>query len=541
MSDIGRYAIPPEGTFARQAFDNWIRDNPLSSLNQKEIKSRFKQAIAIILAQVENGADFPIDNHIRYFLREYNNRNFSYGLRSMPSSFNILEAFFSYNFYYNYFRLRGEIDHLMSFVDFLDYFTSKNVTEDTKDALNYMKEGIIYSYNAINNVNDITFSMDNGAEYGIAGVSLVRFQSEINIFLLGGEKTNLDSKSKEIQEGFETMSTAPGREKIKPADDRRREAVPLINNRSFWQTIVLSRFDLEDMTQNSRYILRDWEDFFQTITDDTEAYLDHATGKFIDSQYESMLKKSCEEIGQHKTLFELCKTVIHLPLYFESHSEFVIDERHPTKLAKTINTGKWLIRKKLLGPNERITYRQVSVLRDTLREHPTNTFYNAPPFNIETLGYWKKLDINQIGGDKHGNPIHGRTWVKKTLSWLQSDRGPGVIRAKRDKNNDKQYVTLNNGYIYVMTSAAHDKDIFKIGLTRKSTEIRSGELSRTTGSPDKFLVVQEWEVSDCVKAEKLIHRELSQYRINPNREFFQAPYKVIVDVINSVIYQLESE
>lgn len=540
MSDIGRYAIPPEGTFVRQVIDNWIKDNPLSSLDQKEIKNRFKKAVAIISAQIENGAGFPLDNLIRYFLHEYNNRNFSYGLRSMPSSFNILEAFLSYNPNLNFFRLRDEIDHLMSFIEFLDYFTSENVTEDTKDALNYMKEGVIYSYNAINDANDITFSMDNGAEFGIVGVSLVRFQSEINVLLLGGEKTDLDSKSKEIQE-VTALTAVPGREKIKPADDRKREAVPLINNRNFWQTIVLSRFDLEDMTQNSRYILRDLGDCFLTITDDINAYLDDATGKFIDSQCENILKTSYEEIEQYKTLFEICKTVIHLPLYLYSHSEYVIDERHSTKLAKTINTGKWLIRKKLIGPNERIAHRQVSVLRDAIQEHPTNTYYNAPSFNVETSGYWKKLKIDQVGGDKHGNPIHGRTWVKRTLSWLQSDRDPGVIRVKRDINIDKQYVTLNKGYIYVMRSAAHDKDIFKIGLTRKSTEIRSDELSRTTGSPDKFLVVQEWEVSDCIKAEKIIHQKLAQFRINPNREFFKAPYKIIVSIINSVIVQVESE
>ena len=219
----------------------------------------------------------------------------------------------------------------------------------------------------------------------------------------------------------------------------------------------------------------------------------------------------------------------------------IVDERHPTKLSEAINKGRWITKKKLIGPKENIAYRRISVLRDIIQKHPTNTYYKAPPINIDTSGYWKKLPINQVGGDKHGNPIHGRTWIKKVLTWLQTDRDPGVIRATRNKGDDANDIKYNKGYIYVMRSAAHDKDIFKIGLTRKSTEVRSDELSRTTGSPDKFLVVQEWEVSDCVKTEKIIHEKLSQSRINPDREFFKAPYKAIVSVIDSVIEQIESE
>lgn len=459
----------------------------------------------------------------------------------MPMSFNILESFFIYDPKYNYFKLRDETDHLLSFVEFLDYYTSTDTGEDTKAAIDYLEEGIIYSYNGIDDPDEITFSIDNGSEFGIAGVSLVRFQSEINVFLLVGEKIDIKSKSQEIQKKEITGIPIPGKENLKPADDRKREAVPLSNNENFWQTIVLSRFDLENMTQNTRYILRDWGDCFVTITDDIDPFLDPVSGNFIKPELEETLEKLSIEIEQHKIVFELCKTALHLPMYFENHSNLVLDERHPTKLSETIHKGRWITKKKFIGPKEKITYRRISVLRDIIKKHPTNTYYKAPPINIETSGYWIKLPINQVGADKHGNPIHGRTWVKKTLSWLQTDKDPGVIRATYNKGIEENEIKSNRGYIYVMRSAAHDKDIFKIGLTRKSTDVRSDELSRTTGSPDKFLVVQEWEVSDCIKAEKIIHEKLSHYRINPGREFFKAPYKSIVSVIDSVIEQIESE
>ncbi|MCK9377549.1 MAG: GIY-YIG nuclease family protein [Syntrophobacterales bacterium] len=383
--------------------------------------------------------------------------------------------------------------------------------------------------------------MDNGSEFGIGGVSLVRFQSEISIILLGGEKIDLKEKTKELRNKVMQSIPIPGKEDLKPAEDWEREAVPLLNNNNFWQTIVVSRFDLEDMTQNARYILRDCGDFYQTITDDVVCLLDIVTGKFIKPELEGILEESINQIEQNKIVFELCKTALHLPMYFENYADLVVDERHPTKLFENIKKARWINKKNLIGPKERITYRRISVLRDLVEKHPNNTYYKAPPINIETSGYWKRLPDNQIGGDKHGNPIHGRTWVKRVLSWFQTNRDPGVIRAARERNYDENEMKLNAGYIYVMRSAAHGKDIFKIGLTRKSTNVRSDELSRTTGSPDKFLVVQEWEVSDCIKAETMIHERLSQYRINPSREFFMAPYKEIFTVIDSVIDQLEAE
>gem|GEM_PF-2865319 len=35
------------------------------------------------------------------------------------------------------------------------------------------------------------------------------------------------------------------------------------------------------------------------------------------------------------------------------------------------------------------------------------------------------------------------------------------------------------------------------------------------------------------------HARLDQYRINPKREFFQAPYKIIFQAIDDVIKKLE--
>lgn len=58
------------------------------------------------------------------------------------------------------------------------------------------------------------------------------------------------------------------------------------------------------------------------------------------------------------------------------------------------------------------------------------------------------------------------------------------------------------------------KNVFKVGLTRRTPEERSNELSRSTSAPDHFHVMEEWDVVDCVQAEKLIHERLHEFRLN---------------------------
>jgi hypothetical protein len=93
------------------------------------------------------------------------------------------------------------------------------------------------------------------------------------------------------------------------------------------------------------------------------------------------------------------------------------------------------------------------------------------------------------------------------------------------------------GFIYVMHNPAHEKDVFKVGLTKRDSDIRSEELS-DTGSPDKFLVAHEWRVFDCIQAERIIHEALKPYRINPKREFFRLPYKKLIEMISSIVSQM---
>lgn len=539
LSEIGGYALPPQRTPEGQAIRKFLRDHP--SLPKREVAKLQKKAVARVSAQLENGAGLPVDVLIRYFLQEYNARNFKHGLWSMPASFNVVEAFVEYNPELNYFSLRDEQDHLISFPDFLDYATSPECPTDIDISTDILKEGVIYSFNAVNDLGEMTFSVSSGAEYGIGGCALVRHATELNVLLLVGEKTDITQKTHELKAMTMDGRPVPGREGITAAQELHREAVVLNSNASFWKVIALARFDLEDMTQNARYVLKDAGDSFLVLTDDVSVYLDDVTGNFMDEKCETLAKAVTAQVDQHGTLFELCKTCLNIPAYIEHYIDSVQTERHPTILLQNIRQGKWITKQKSLTPKERVTYRNVSVLRMAPQPRADSTSYLAPEFRVETSGYWKTLSVQEIGEDKHGNPIHGRTWVQKQLTWVQKQE-PLVVCTTRNKRTDgsptRDRSEGDDGYIYVMHNPAHNKDVFKVGLTKRNTDLRSDELS-DTGSPDKFLVAHEWKVTDCARAEKIVHDALERYRINPKREFFRLPYWELMGIISAAVKDLQ--
>lgn len=87
---------------------------------------------------------------------------------------------------------------------------------------------------------------------------------------------------------------------------------------------------------------------------------------------------------------------------------------------------------------------------------------------------------------------------------------------------------MSYGFVYVMSNDAHP-NIYKIGCTEKSPNLRAKQLS-TTGVAKEFDVVCFGEFKDFEKIEKLIHRELHEYRVS-NKEFFNAPLQFIIDLM----------
>ncbi|WP_322079243.1 GIY-YIG nuclease family protein [Burkholderia cepacia] len=535
MADIGAWVIPPLGTPERARLDKFISQTSGDSAHQKKLKETFEKAKALISVQSLNGIGFPADKQIREFNLEYNGRVFRGSLRDMPASFNVAEAFNCFVPSTSTFRIRDERDYIFSFDDFIDFVTSDLVDESKVDLESDMEEGKIYSFNSVDSKSQMRFSSGGGAQYEFASVSLVRFGSEISLILLAGQECDLLAETEKIKKSaWESTRPLSHRVHIEADECRELRAEPLFENSNLWKTVVLVRFDNSKKTIDARYVFQDWGRMYRTISDDVDGYLG-PDGQFLDEMKEVYLSAKTS-ILVHSALFELCKTCLLIPAYARYFESDIVVERHPTELLdfrKKVSNRKTV---SLVGAKYLLGHREVFRIPSRNQRSSTSSAFLAPEYNVETSGYWKRLGPRDVGRDKNGAVIHGRTWVSQTLSWVQeSTENEALIAARPRPTSDAD----NCGFIYVMRSAAHERDIFKVGLTRRTSDIRSAELSRTTGSPDLFLVVQEWAVADCVAVERAVHQRLEKYRINPKREFFRAPYNVIFSAIDETIRELE--
>lgn len=89
------------------------------------------------------------------------------------------------------------------------------------------------------------------------------------------------------------------------------------------------------------------------------------------------------------------------------------------------------------------------------------------------------------------------------------------------------------GYIYALINPSLH-GLVKVGKTVKEPEARAKEISSDTGVPTPFIVAFKVFVSDCDAAELFLHSllQIKGFRINQNREFFNAPLE---EIINSMI------
>ena len=538
MREIGSIAIPPKGTHARELLEKILKEKETPE-RKKYLKQLFEKARSIVVGQQLNGAGNETDQALRYFQGDYNNRIWNHDLHAIPSTCNVVEAFLHYNPKLNTFILHDECNHLFSFSEFVNWYTSENLELNPQIALEAFEPGIIYTFDNFLDPADMLYGIERESDVGVSGFAMVRFGSEISILCVAGETEDLQQKTKELIENLQKMEYAESREEIKPDPSLSTEAVPLKSKGPLWKLIALTRFDLSEMSQSVRYICHDIGTSFLIKTDDPSVFL-NMKGDFADKSLENVAKTSAKELRGYNALFDLCSTAIFLPLYFEKFAENVEVERTKTRYANEANKASFLKIKKNMPHSIKLAYRNINILRhESGGFDNTSIIYSIPNFHIETSGYWRTLTPGKMGTDKNGNPVHGRTWVSKKLSWMEADEPNALIARKEVANTFPK--GPNPGYVYVMRAPIQPPNVFKVGLTQRTSAIRANELSKASGVPGKIYVMHEWAVGDCVFAKKEIHKQLSEFRVDPRREFFEAPLELIVQIIENTINTLEKK
>jgi hypothetical protein len=366
---------------------------------------------------------------------------------------------------------------------------------------------------------------------------------EVSALLVAGQEADLVAQSVLLRKMMEAGQAAPGREHIVPAPALAPEAVALPSKRPMWKTIVLTRFDITRRTKQVRYVMHDGGSFYSILTDDPDCFLNEH-GNFIEPSLEKTLDSTTSQVQQYEVLFELCASFLYLPFYFDKYGTMATEERRRTQFGENRSKSEYRDTHRLCPPEERIAFRRVTVIAATGDHLDAGaTYLRSPQFRVEKTGYWRRLPPDRVGTDPSGRLVHGRTWVEKRLSWTESD-SPAMLAlaSSRDPGTPKtQRMGVDPGWIYVMRSAAHPRNVFKIGLTRRDPEARAKELSSHTGAPDRFHVVNEWPAMSCGEAESRIHAQLAEFRVAPAREFFDLPLQQIVRVITDVISGLDGE
>lgn len=92
------------------------------------------------------------------------------------------------------------------------------------------------------------------------------------------------------------------------------------------------------------------------------------------------------------------------------------------------------------------------------------------------------------------------------------------------------------GYVYILTNPSFREDWVKIGKSSRPVDVRSKELDNTA-VPLPFEIFATIKTVKYNEVEKLVHKNidrLSDLRIRQNREFFNVPPQVALDIFNDI-------
>jgi T5orf172 domain len=493
-----------------------------------------------VLSRQAGGSGFRMANLLRSFFTEYGSRLLRFGPDSMPTSFNIVEAFLQFSESYLIFDLRQESEHLLRLYEYFNWYTTEGgpFAKNPGALKAIMADGLIYSYDTIGAADDFKLRAGD-SDVLILGVSLIRHAEELSVIVSAAERPPYPSDA-EIKQALEHPKYPRGKETMRPHPSLTIADRYVPGFRGYAQVLMLSRITLDARKYDARYVSMDLGSGYRVATDDPDGLQEFAreTGDLLSSSGMGLhdAEQMKQILGRYEELFSAATSLIYLPAFFVAHPSGVVEEAFVTELFIDRNRQRVRRALRVLGRQELPFHRTVRCFVSGVPSNEAAVREISPPeLRFASEGYWRPLDPGEIGQDKSGNAIVGKTWVERHESWAARDPSSLLVRKAT-----KLVVGLDPGFLYVMRSPSHERDVFKIGLTRRDPGRRADELGEATGVPLPFEVLAEWEVGDCGAAEADIHQQLASFRLSKRREFFRAPLSALVTVIQQVVSTNES-
>lgn len=100
---------------------------------------------------------------------------------------------------------------------------------------------------------------------------------------------------------------------------------------------------------------------------------------------------------------------------------------------------------------------------------------------------------------------------------------------------------MEPGYVYILTNPSFREDWVKIGKSSRPVDIRSKELDNTA-VPLPFEIFATMQTVKFNEVEKLVHKtidRLTDLRIRQNREFFNVPPQVALDIFYDIAQTID--
>lgn len=97
------------------------------------------------------------------------------------------------------------------------------------------------------------------------------------------------------------------------------------------------------------------------------------------------------------------------------------------------------------------------------------------------------------------------------------------------------------GYVYILTNPSFREDWVKIGKSSRPVDVRSKELDNTA-VPLPFEIFATMKTVKFNEVEKLVHKtidRLTDLRIRQNREFFNVPPQIALDIFNDIALTID--
>ena len=522
---------------------------------KKESAKLAKQYGALIRSFCTTGVGFPVDQMTRQMATEYTHRFASSGTGNMPVSFNYFEPFLNIKLIEGsvapYTELTPETNHLFHASDFFDFLTSVDSDGFDVSDLCSLPEAETFHFSNNGNIEEISFFDAKGREYLLSGFSMVRRGNSLHWFFVAGEKLTEEEWKLRIEdaatvdlEKITPWKRAFLKESIERDGSTTGAPQKLEGSEFAVRTLTAGEFDLKSKKHIERSIFIETENSFSVFSDDPEILLSLSS-----ADKEKIIENSLNRIREADILWSLAEGFFQLPQYFETR----------VTVSREIVGGHGK-QHGLKGKGGRGVKAQfVAVEAVSIEDNnspPAIRRVRMPVYSSETEGHWRRLKYQQVGKDREGNPVTGKTWIQGSYPWRNERSRDSTVFVKDSlsvakyrieqlysdaeaKASKEEVVREGNGELYVLRCTLMEEEVYKVGWTSGAAEERAKQLSSASGVPIAYAVVESWQHDDPGALETEVHAQLSPYRTNNQREFFRLNFEAIRKIITTTIERVE--